>query len=71
MSAKKRKVTASVRVVLDIDVSDVWGADCTLHQVQKQSKDSARNILRKLPGMDSRIQVVEDLKSTVIVIEED
>lgn len=37
------KTKARVRVTLDIDVDDVWGADCPMRQVYSQAIESARN----------------------------
>jgi len=42
------KTKAKVRVLLEIPLPDVWGKECQLEQVYKQSTDSALNILRDM-----------------------
>ncbi len=44
------RVTTSsrVQVLLDIPTNDNWGTDCTIDQIEKQSKESVTNILQKL-----------------------
>jgi hypothetical protein len=39
-------IRARVRLVLDIDVSEVWGGDCTMRQVQQQSTERALSAIR-------------------------
>jgi hypothetical protein len=43
-------IKARVRVVLDVDVSDVWGGDCPMSQVEKQARESAVGLLARVFG---------------------
>lgn len=50
MSDTKLRASAQVTVTLRIDVSDTWGADCTVEQIHKQAARSALGILDKMRG---------------------
>ncbi len=39
---------ASVEVVLRIDLTDSWGSECTMEQIEKQALDGANGILNKI-----------------------
>lgn len=74
---KKVKVTARVRVVLDIPVWDTWGGDCPLSQVQKQAAESALGMLHdsggELNGLFQRgvARLVGEPEVTAVIVEED
>lgn len=47
---EKIRVSARVRLTVEIDVSDAWGGDCALSQVYRQAVDSV--IKNRLHVMD-------------------
>jgi hypothetical protein len=50
---------AIVKVEVEIDAGDSWGADCTVDQVQRQSVDSAVLLLTQTLSQDSLCQLLE------------
>ena len=65
------KTKARVKVLLEIYLPDVWGADCTLDQVFKQSKDSARNIISQKIGSSLKdIRIAGEPEVRAILVEE-
>ena len=49
---------ATVTCVMTIELTDRWGADCTMAQIEKQAKDGAAGLIRWLK--DPRALVVGD-----------
>ena len=41
----KKRVRATVRVVMDVEAGSVWGDDCTWEQIAKQAEDGVRGLL--------------------------
>lgn len=65
------KTKARVRVLLEVSLSDIWGSDCLLDQVYKQSKDSAINIIsQKIAGSERDIRIVTKPEVVAIIVEE-
>jgi hypothetical protein len=62
---------ARVQVIVDVDVSDHWGADCPVAQVHKQAKESAVRAIKSDIATLKRLVVVGDPKVTIIFAEED
>lgn len=48
MSDPKVRVRARVTVTLLIDVSDAWGGDCPVSEVDQQARESAVYVLRQI-----------------------
>lgn len=42
----KVNASARVRLTIDIPLTDSWGGDCPLEQVEKQAKDVALGMIR-------------------------
>ena len=42
---KKIVAKAKVKVTLELDLSDTWGSETPISQIQKQASDSAMNIV--------------------------
>lgn len=40
------KATARVRLTIEVPLTDTWGGDCPLEQVEKQAKDAALGMIR-------------------------
>jgi hypothetical protein len=45
-----------VRITVDVDVSDVWGGDCPMSQVNAQARTSALNRVRAAFLFDERFE---------------
>lgn len=63
--------TARAKVIVTIEVSltDTWGTDCTVGQIQKQAKDGALGKLRKMAENTSGIKIVSppmDVKAIIV-----
>ena len=69
-------VKARVLVTLEVDVSDCWGGDCPLAQVQRQAKESAAGILARMRGGNREnpgplpFVIVGEMKVTAVLVEE-
>lgn len=48
MAERKVMAKARVQVVLEIELTDSWGADCTVSQVHDQATEAARGEVQKL-----------------------
>ncbi len=71
MPSDKVRTKARVRVLLEIALPDVWGGDCMLDQVYKQSKDSARNIIsQKITASMKDIRIIGKPEVEAILVEE-
>jgi hypothetical protein len=69
---KKVIATARVRITLDIQLTDRWGNDCPLEQVQNQAKDSVLGMLRNSDRHEFvRAQIVGEPHVTAILTEEE
>ncbi len=44
---KKIVAKARVKVTLELDLSDTWGSETPISQIQKQASDSAMQIVNK------------------------
>ena len=62
---KEIRGKANVRVTVEVDVG-VWGNDCTLEQLLKQSAESALNKVRKQLG-DSQMRIVGEPSVTAVL----
>ena len=65
------KTKAKVKLLLEIELYDVWETDCTLAQINKQAKDSAvERIDRVFKGCSTGIRIIEK-KAVAIIVEEE
>lgn len=63
--------TARVLITLDIPLSDRWGNDCPLAQVQQQAKDAVLGLLRNNHNHEfNRAQIIGEPHVTAILTEE-
>ena len=67
---KSIKASARVKILLEISLSDRWGSDCTLTQVHKQAKDSARNRLNGILAGVADVQIIGKPEAMAILVEE-
>ncbi len=63
------KTKARVRILVEIELEDVWGGDCQLSQVYKQSTDCAMNRIRSIGGGQG-IRVIGKPEPVAILVEE-
>lgn len=64
------KTKAIVTVKLQIEVQGLWASAATIHQIHKQSKDSAMTDLLKVLKTTSNIKLIDDMKSSIVMVEE-
>lgn len=69
---KRTIVHARVRVIVELDVTDVWGGDCPVSQVYKQATNAALARVRmlKTPDQPTEPKVLDAFVTAVIVSEE-
>jgi hypothetical protein len=71
--ASKTMGRARVSVTIEVDLGDAWGPDCSVEQIFKQAKESARNQIDRatrnggLPGW----RIVGEPKVTAILFEKE
>lgn len=64
------RISAKVTVVLSVDITDVWGGDCPMSQVNKQARESAIGHIARLAKQDPCVQILEAPKVTAVITEE-
>ena len=62
MSAK-----AIVRLLVEINVPDTWGDDCTIGQVKKQAKHSAIRTVSSIMENDKSLRLINEPEFVQIV----
>ena len=67
---KKIKTMARVKILLEIDLSDIWGGDCPLSQVHKQASDEARGIISRMIESSPRMRMIGKPEPVAILVEE-
>jgi hypothetical protein len=67
----KVRIKARVRVVVEVDVSDTWGGDCTMSQVNRQARTAALEELRRLIGPTANVALIAAPFVEAVVAEEE
>lgn len=69
---KETSATALVTMTVSIELSQPWGADCTLAQIQKQARDGAETALGGLArDLNARGIRIGEVRSIRIVLNEE
>jgi hypothetical protein len=66
--------TARVRITLDIRLTDSWGNDCSIEQIQKQATASVLGIFRGRVGVPHELTgaaVIGEPTVTAILVEQE
>lgn len=72
MPDTKTSAIAIVTMTVSIELSQPWGADCTLVQVQKQARDGAHQAMHSLAKeLGARGVRVDEIRSMWIVLNEE
>jgi hypothetical protein len=69
MADVRTRTRATVRVTLEIDLSDRWGDDCSTGQVYRQARSEAIGMLRRIPQL-THARLVEEPSVTAITCED-
>lgn len=64
------RTTATVAVLLEVELTDTWNDDCTLSLVHKQAKDGARGMVNKMIENHPHIHRRGGLKVMAIIVEQ-
>lgn len=62
------KATARVRVTVEIDLTQPWGKECTMYQIDKQAMEEAMEYLARIPH--GRLRVVGPPEVTAVLVRE-
>lgn len=58
--------TATVSVILEVDINSNWGDDCTIGQIKSQTMDSARGILSNMISINGKVSMKGDIECVSI-----
>ena len=70
MSENRFKATARATVTVEFSLSDTWGDKCTVEQVIKQGRDSARGAMRNLLQNHPGIRMVGEPEIVAVLVTE-
>ena len=65
------KATARVRLTIDIPLTDTWGSDCAIDQIQKQAKEGALGMIRNSQFHELKLAtIIGEPVVTAVLVEE-
>lgn len=53
MSENKAKASAVIVATIEIPLTDTWGTECTIGQVDEQARSSVKNMIARLQQRDA------------------